>query len=247
MSNERYNRQDATMPRRRDKISGLFLAPWRLGGSSSRAALVISFSGLSWACNPAGPPPQPRNAIAAPASSAPSRRVALVPVSLREHTSELTPVTDDKPDPEAQRLFHARMGQAAIALAAVSAPPRVTAIALDDTRRGEAPEMKSAGEIFSARLAEGQRATMAVRLAPGECATFIAQGGLGVIEVDLFLTGGEGASERILAEDTATGPIAVIGGRGKCFPGAPGTGTTAVLNAAVRRGAGVVLVREYRK
>src|SRR5689334_19667031 len=107
--------------------------------------------------------------------------------------------------------------------------------------------MKPSGEIFSTTLAEGQRATLPVKLAAGECATFIAQGGLGVIEVDLFLTGGEGVHARILAEDTATGPIAVIGGHGRCVTGPAGAGIEATLHAAVRRGAGVVLVRAYKK
>jgi hypothetical protein len=107
--------------------------------------------------------------------------------------------------------------------------------------------MTRVGDVFVATLAEGQRATMPVKLSPGECATFIAQGGLGVIEVDLFLTQGDGAAARIIGQDPATGPIAVIGGHGQCFAGAPGSGTLATLNAAVRRGAGVVLVGEYRK
>jgi hypothetical protein len=123
----------------------------------------------------------------------------------------------------------------------------VTAIALDDTRRGQAPGMKPAGEIFTATLAEGQRATMPVKLDAGECATFIAQGGLAVIEVDLFLTAGEGASAHILYEDPATGPIAVIGGYGQCVSGSAGAGLEAVLHVAVRRGAGVVLVRAYKR
>jgi hypothetical protein len=98
-----------------------------------------------------------------------------------------------------------------------------------------------------ANLAEGQRGTMPVKVGAGECVAFIAQGGLGVIEVDLFLTSEKGAAGKILAEDPTTGPIAVIGGRGKCVTGVAGTGTDAVLNVTVRRGAGVVLVREYRR
>jgi hypothetical protein len=177
----------------------------------------------------------------------PHHSVALARPELAARPSETAQVTEDHPDPEAQRLFAARMAQAAVPLAATTQPPRVTALSLDDTRRGEAPGMKAIGDLFTATLAEGQRATTRIKLAPGECETFIAQGGLGVIEVDLFLTAGDGPTARILAEDPATGPIAVIGGHGKCFAGAAGTGTEAVLHAAVRRGAGVVLVQAYRK
>jgi hypothetical protein len=198
-------------------------------------------------CEPAATTPKPKAAIAVPASPLPSRRVELAPLAIPERPSELQPVTDDRPDPEAQRQFEARIAQPAVALAASQAPPRVTSVALDDTRRGEVPGMAPAGDVFLAKLTEGQRGTMPVKLAPGECAAFIAQGGLGVIEVDLFLTGGDGASGRILAEDTATGPIAVIGGRGRCVRGANGAALDALLNVAVRRGAGVVLVRQYRR
>jgi hypothetical protein len=184
---------------------------------------------------------------AAADDSAHHHSVALAQASLKDRPSETTKVTEDHPDPEAQRLFQERMAQAAVPLAATTTPPKVTALSLDDTRRGEAPEMKATGDLLTATLAEGQRATTRIKLGPGECETFIAQGGLGVIEVDLFLTAGDGPSARILAEDPATGPIAVIGGYGKCFAGAPGTGTDAILHAAVRRGAGVVLVQAYRK
>jgi hypothetical protein len=198
-------------------------------------------------CEPTAPTKKPKVATPMPSSSAPSRHVALAPVAIPERPSELQPVTDDRPDPEAQRQFEARIAQPAVALVASQAPVRVTAIALDDTRRGEAPGMTPAGDVFQATLTEGQRGTMPVKLAAGECAAFIAQGGLGVVEVDLFLTGGDGASGRILAEDTATGPIAVIGGRGRCVRGANGAALDAMLNVAVRRGAGVVLVRQYRR
>jgi hypothetical protein len=207
------------------------------------ASLLLAAAG----CEQAPPAPKPKVAITAPSSSAPSRRVALASLVIPERPSELQPVTDDRPDPEAQRQFEARIAQPAVALVASQSPARVTAIALDDTRRGETPGMTPAGDVFQAKLTEGQRGTMPIKLAAGECAAFIAQGGLGVIEVDLFLTGGDGASGRILAEDTATGPIAVVGGRGRCVRGANGAALDAMLNVAVRRGAGVVLVRQFRR
>jgi hypothetical protein len=209
-----------------------------------RAALLLSLVASACATAPAPPPP----AVASPplpsAAAAPPNRTVVLSRAQAERPSELAPVTEDKPDPEAERQFQARLAQPAVPLTATTSPPRVTAIGLDDTRRGEAPDMKPDGEIFVATLAEGHRATMPVKIPPGACETFIAQGGLGVIEVDLFLTRKEGASERIVAEDPSTGPIAVLGGHGKCLPG---SGTEATLHASVRRGAGVVLVRAYKK
>jgi hypothetical protein len=211
-----------------------------------RAALLLPLVASACAPPPAAPPPPAAAPPLASAAPQPRRTVVLTRAQI-ERPSDQAPVVEDKPDPEAERQFQARIAQPAIALAPTTSPPKVTAIGLDDTRRGEAPDMKPDGEIFTATLAEGHRATMPVKIPPGACETFIAQGGLGVIEVDLFLTQGEGASARILAEDPSTGPIAVVGGHGKCVAGAAGTGTEATLHAAVRRGAGVVLVRAYRR
>jgi hypothetical protein len=209
------------------------------------AFVIVASAALApWGCAPTSPPKQ-KVALGASSADAVHRTVSMMPMRDGGRPSESTPVTEDKADPEAARLFQARMGQAAVPLAETTTPPRVTEIRLDDTRRGEAPDMQPAGAIFAATLTEGQRATMPVHLAPGACETFIAQGGLGVVEVDLFITTSD--ASRILAEDKETGPIAVIGGNGKCFAGAPGTGTEGLLHAAVRRGAGVVLVRAYKK
>lgn len=149
------------------------------------------------------------------------------------------------PDPEARRLFLARAAQPAAALEVAAKPPRVTALALDNTARGEAPGMSSEGGARSASLAEGQVAVLPITLAPGECATFIAQGGLGLVEVDLFLTAS--GSRQVLAEDPSSGPIAVIGGRGACFTPPGAAPFPAELHVQARRGAGVVLVQGYRR
>lgn len=152
-----------------------------------------------------------------------------------------------EPDPEAARLFLSRVGQQG---APTTAPvPRVTALALENTARGEARGMTALGDVASLQIAEGESSAIQVRVAPGECAVFIAQGGLGVIEVDLFVTRGAPPALEIAAQDADSGPIAVIGGRGACFsvPGAPGGPPALVsLHAQVRRGAGVVLVQGYR-
>lgn len=209
-------------------------------------AALLALAGCS-----ASPPPAPRVAApttgGAPAPGGGRHALKIAPLLAEERPSEFTPVTEDHADPEAQRLFQARIAQLPIELVPAVDTVPVTTIALDDTRRGEAPDMKQAGSIFMATLEEGQRGMVPVHVGPEECVTFIAQGGLGVIEVDLFLTDREGASARILAEDPATGPIAVIGGRGRCSTGARQTGTDAVLHAAMRRGAGVVLVGVYKK
>ncbi len=207
-----------------------------------RTALPAILLGLCGCSTP--PPPRPR--VTPAASSAPATSALPPPAPLPARPSELTPVTVDAPDTAARQLFLARLAQPALPLAPATSPPRVTGIALDDTRRGEAAGMIGVGPIRSASLAEGQRAAMAVTIGPDDCVTFIAQGGLGVIEVDLFLTTGEGTATKILAQDPSTGPIAVLGGRGRCL-GRDDIGASSTLHTEMRRGGGVVLVAEYRR
>ena len=94
--------------------------------------------------------------------------------------------------------------------------------------------MQADGGVVSVTLAEGQRAVIPAAIAKGGCATFIAQGGLGVVDVDLFLTRAGDKEARVLAQDPPMGPIAVIGGRGKCFQGADAI--DGELHVVARRG-----------
>ena len=221
-----------------------------LGRVLARAALLVASTALALVTAPgcgAPEPAKPRTPVPAASASAARAAALIVKRALFMRPSELAHVTNDRADPAAQALFQAHIAQPSVSLLPTPAPPRVTAIRLDDTRRDEAPGMTPAGDVFTATLAEGQRASMPLKLAVGACQTFIAQGGLGVIEVDLFITTGDVAAGRVVAEDPETGPIAVIGGRGKCFAGTPETAVDAVLHVIVRRGAGVVLVRAYKK
>ncbi|MCC6552189.1 MAG: hypothetical protein IT372_04090 [Polyangiaceae bacterium] len=223
-------------------------------GASRRAAqalAALALVALGPACTaqvsygraPAAAPAAPPPPMAPPLPAA-------APVAAPAPAAAPEPWTaSDAPqaDPEARRLFLVRASQPALGLAQAAAPPRVTALALAHTARGEAQGMRAEESISGATLREGERAAAAVVIAPGECATFVAQGGLGVVEVDLFLVSRRGApAPEILAEDPTSGPIAVIGGRGACFPNRGAAPLKAELHAQVRRGAGVVLVQGYR-
>ncbi|XYH93477.1 hypothetical protein ACMHYB_37255 [Sorangium sp. So ce1128] len=174
----------------------------------------------------------------------PSPPPAPAPAPAPEVRNPPPPSDAPEPDPEASRLFLSRVGQQR---QPASAPvPRVTALAFTNTARGEARGMTAMGDVVSLAIAEGESGAIPVRVAPRECAVFIAQGGLGVIEVDLFVTKGAAPALEIVAQDADSGPVAVIGGRGACFS-VPGNAPLAVsLHAQVRRGAGVVLVQGYR-
>jgi|HubBroStandDraft_6_1064221.scaffolds.fasta_scaffold1007738_1 hypothetical protein len=214
--------------------------------SLPRAALLLVLLALPACASSAAPPdaaPQPTDAPESP-TAAPRASASAPPPSKRG--SDDGPVAEEEIDPDAQRAFKANMAKPAIPLGPASEAPRATAGALADTARGEAAGMKPLGELAVATLREGQRAMMPVTLAPGECATFIAEGGLGVIEVDVFLTTTGGADARILAQDPGNGPIGVIGGHGHCYANDKAAPLSVELQVTVRRGAGVVLLQGYQ-
>jgi hypothetical protein len=210
-----------------------------------RAAILLVLLAPSGCASSGAAPeaaPQPSDAPEAPAAA---RGAAATPAASKRG-KEQEPVAEDEVDPEAQRAFKANMAHPAVPLAPASEAPRATAAALADTARGEAAGMKPLGDLMVASLREGQRAMMPVTLAPGECATFIAEGGLGVIEVDVFLTTTGGADARILAQDPGNGPIGVIGGHGHCYANDKAAPLSVELQVTVRRGAGVVLLQGYQ-
>jgi hypothetical protein len=171
--------------------------------------------------------------VAAPPSEAPA--------------SEREPVVAETAEVDALPSFRTSLGDTGPALVPVVNPPRVTSLRLEDSSRDEAAGMISLGPTRTATLKQGERAAVALVLDPGACVAFVAQGGLGVIEVDLFLTTGEGPSERVLAYDSTTGPMAAIGARGKCISVAHDGVLAATLHVRARRGSGVVLVSGYSR
>jgi len=150
------------------------------------------------------------------------------------------------PDPRAKRLFLGSVVEPASSLLTSSEPPRVLALALDATARGEALGLHADGLAQSAILHEGESARLPVALPRNACVTYIAQGGIGVVETDLFLTTTlEDGALRVMGEDVREGPIAVIGGKEGCL-GVKGP-FVGDLHVQIRKGEGQVLVRRYRR
>lgn len=133
-----------------------------------------------------------------------------------------------------------------LSLAPATNPSRVLSLALDSSVRGETEGLTQDGPILEATLEEGQLArTERATLDAPACVTIVAQGGLGVVELDLFVLTGDASAPRILAEDRRGGPTAVIGGKDGCFPLDRGAETEIV--ALVRKGSGPILVERFRK
>jgi hypothetical protein len=210
-------------------------------GSLAGAAFAGALSCACGGCGSAEPPP-PEPILARPAS-APSASAA---ASAKGPPPPPRRPIEDPPDPEAQKLFRTLLELPAIPLSN-EPPPKVTALALANTARGEARGMTPDGPLLSALLGQGQRASRKVALAPGACVTYLAEGGLGVGEVDLFLSAGSGSDLTVLVEDSGGGPIGVIGGHDGCWPNPKKGAVDAELHVVVRRGQGVVLVQGFSR
>jgi hypothetical protein len=183
----------------------------------------------------------PPAVIAAPAASASASAAA--PRSSADLAPPAPPL--EASEPEARRFFLDHRSAPAVPPSR-AAPPGVATIALGNTALGEAAGLTPDGPLVFAELSAGQRLTIPVKLPPGRCATFLAQGGLGVIEIDLFLTTPAPSSPpSVLAAEVAPGPVAVIGGRRGCMTAPPGAPSDLELHAVLRRGAGAVLVQTF--
>lgn len=213
-------------------------------------ALVAGLFATAAACSKRQPPPsqpfgwakdEPTTAPLAPTTPPPPANACGEGCSTRGIT-----VIPSQPNPEAVRLFMESLAAPGIAFAQASDPPKITEAALRNTALGAAFAMKPAGEIQAAQLREGERASRPVTVAVGECATFVAQGGLGTIEVDAFLTQPGSPSPRVLAQDTEPGPMAAIG-RGECIQGQGGGELSAELHVRMRRGEGIVLIQRFQR
>jgi hypothetical protein len=217
------------------------IAPSRVRWVVTAAVLLLAAGALAAGCGgSAGAEPRPsppRLLVASAAAPLASARARPPP--------ERPPPEALAVDPDSVRQFLAGFGEASVPWLAIPEAPKVTLLSLQQTAQGEAPAMKP-DPVAGGLLVEGQRATAPLAVATGECVTVIAQGGLGIVELDLFLTAKQEGRIALLAQDAMPGPIAVIGGKARCFAAPPGAPAIEV-SVRARRGAGVVLTRVYRR
>jgi hypothetical protein len=203
---------------------------------------VVRTSVTSGAPPPAAPPSAPSQAATTAAASAPAPVAPIAPA----------PEDPRAPSLEARRLFVAALERSEIPIAPGQRVPRVLIAGLEGTARGAAAGMTPQGEPTVAVLAEGARLALRLPLQSGECHAVVAQGGLGVVELDLYLTRGmtrgPASEPDIVAEDHESGPVAVLRGEGGCLEAAArGPLSDGVLHATLRRGAGLVAVQIYKR
>ena len=187
--------------------------------------------------------------VAAPLVIAAPPRPLVASTAAPRSSADLAPPTApaDAPEPDALRFFLDHLAAPAVPPSS-GAPPGVATIALAHTALGETAGLTAQGPQVFARLLAGQRLSIPVSLPPGRCATFLAQGGLGVIEIDLFLTtSAVGTVPGFLASEVTSGPVAVIGGRRGCLPAPQGAPSELTLHAIVRRGEGAVLLQAFAR
>jgi len=171
----------------------------------------------------------------------PSRPVMLEPYQAPLSVAPKEPV---RIDPEAESTLRKNVGESTVPLDGAE-PPKVTAMALENTARSDARGMTKEA-VRTATLVEGHRGVMPLALQTSDCVTVIAHGGIGVAEVDVFLVDPKGGEFRILAQDDRSGPLGIVGGQRGCFVVLGEPIPAAELWVQARQGSGSVVVGVYR-
>lgn len=212
-------------------------------GALSPAFLALGLA-LS-ACASSPPPSAPAPAARARTARIGGKRRLPVVAGAGARRAKEDASAEKKLDPEPQRVLRAKLGEPSVPPSS-SPPSAVTALGLANTATSEAEGLSSDGPVVSAVLAEGQRLELSRTIAIGHCLTVVAQGSLGVREVDVFLGTGKPGDPEILAQDEQLGPVAILGGRKGCFRHARSTPLAATIYVLLRRGEGAVLVQSFQ-
>ncbi len=82
----------------------------------------------------------------------------------------------------------------------------------------EAPGMKPDGTAFAGQFQEGQVMEQAFNVQAGKCYTVVGASVAGITELDIQLVAQAAPLPPVvLAQDSTTGPMATLGGKGQCF------------------------------
>ncbi len=130
------------------------------------------------------------------------------------------------------------------------AAAQVAIVPLNMLAQNELQGMQPLTDPVAGNFQQGQYLEQPFQMEPGKCYAAVARGASGVTEMDIrfvALTPMPGVSPD-LAEDSTTGPDAVLGGRGQCYHYIiPGVGINAKAVYTVRTGSGIAAGRVYVK
>lgn len=129
-------------------------------------------------------------------------------------------------------------------IAATMATPVITATAGEEVK-GMQPE----GGAFAGQFTEGQTLEQPINLAPGKCYAVVGVSLPGIQELDVQIAAQPVPQlpPAVLAQDNATGPIAVVGGKGNCFKNPAPIPVTGKVIVKATKGAGIAGAQIYVK
>ena len=199
----------------------------RVGGAIAVAAVLVGAgAGLGAGCKKKAtaeyPPAQP-DAGSTTWDAAP-------PPDAAATSQDAAPVPEAAPPPTFDEVTKAQLGAQ-----------------IEARAKTEAQWMKPVGEVFGGVAQEGGQVESPVfQIDLGKCYSVVAQGGLGVTEVDIQLKGAQviPGMQPTLAVDNTTGPAAAIT---PCWKNGFPVGFPATVTLVVRGGSGPVAARVYAK
>lgn len=135
-------------------------------------------------------------------------------------------------------------GTPATPVAAAPATPIITAVAGDEVKG-----MTAEGGAFAGSFTEGQTLEQPLTLAPGKCYSVVGVSLPGVQELDVKIVAQPVPQlpPAVLAQDSQTGPTAVVGGKGNCFKNALPVAVTGKVILTVSKGQGISGAQIYVK
>jgi hypothetical protein len=129
-------------------------------------------------------------------------------------------------------------------MAAAPATPIITTVAGEEVKG-----MKAEGGAFAGNFTEGQTLEQPITLEPGKCYAVVGVSLPGVTELDIKIVAQPVPQlpPAVLAQDSATGPTAVVGGKGNCFKNALPVPVPGKVILTVSKGAGISGAQIYVK
>lgn len=129
-------------------------------------------------------------------------------------------------------------------MAAAAATPVITAVAGEEVKG-----MTAEGGAFAGSFTEGQTLEQPLTLAPGKCYAVVAVSLPGVQELDAKIVAQPlpQLPPTPLAQDSQTGPTAIVGGKGNCFRNALPVAVTGKVILTVTKGQGISGAQIYVK